>query len=191
VRDTLTLALLGLAVLASVAFSVVGQLASGALAGWLGSSAGSTSLRMLTIAGALATDLVIGYVLYRGIPGSPLRGRRLLLTAIVAGLGFEVLKQAGALIVAAATTNVVYGTFAATVGVLIWISYLSKWILFVGAWALVGLQPEPPSEAGGPAGGRGEPAGDAAVLPPAAQGDRGDPDGEEPGDAGDQPERDR
>ena len=203
VRDTLTLALLGLAVLASVAFSVVGQLASGALAGWLGSSAGSTSLRVLTIAGALATDLVIGYVLYRGIPGSPLRGRRLLLTAIVAGLGFEVLKQLGGLIVAAASKNVVYGTFAATVGVLIWISYMSKWILIVGAWALVGLQPEVlpepvpepdserGSEPGGPAGGRGEPGGDAAVLPTAAQGDHRDPHGEDAGDAGDQPQRDR
>ena len=154
VRDTLTLALLGLAVLASIAFSIVGQLASGVFASWFGTGAGSTTLRVLTLVGALATDLGIGWVLYRGIPGQPLQGRRLLVTAVVAGIGFEVLKQAGGLIVAAASKNVVYGTFAATVGVLIWISYASKWILFVGAWALVG-----PCTAGVVSGGRRRRAG--------------------------------
>ena len=148
---------------------------------------------MLTLVGALATDLGIGWVLYRGIPGQPLQGRRLLVTAVVAGIGFEVLKQAGGLIVAAASKNVVYGTFAATVGVLIWISYVSKWILFVGAWALVGLKPPVPQpvelQPGRAAGGGGEPDGDPAVLPPAAQGDRRDDDGEAARDAGQQPER--
>lgn len=193
VRDTLTLALLGLAVLVSIAFSIVGQLASGVFASWFGSGAGSTTLRVLTIVGALATDLGIGWVLYRGIPGQPLQGRRLLVTAVVAGIGFEVLKQAGGLIVAAASKNVVYGTFAATVGVLIWISYVSKWILFVGAWALVGLKPPVPQpvelQPGRAAGGGGEPDGDPAVLPPAAQGDHRDDDGEAARDAGQQPER--
>jgi membrane protein len=200
VRDSLTLALLGLAVLASIAFSIVGQLASGVFESWFGSSAGSTTLRALTIVGALLTDLAIGWVLYRGIPGNPLRGRRLFVTAVVAGLGFEVLKQVGGLIVAAASKNVVYGTFAATVGVLIWISYMSKWILFVGAWALVGLHPEPSgtdrpdprsSEPRAATGGGGEAAGDPAVLPAGAQGDHRDPDRERSGDGRHDPERER
>ena len=108
---------------------------------------------------------------------------------MVAGLGFEVLKQLGGLIVGAASHNVVYGTFAATVGVLIWISYMSKWILFVGAWALVDAQPE--LEPGAAPGGGGHPHGDPAVLPPAVQGHQAHADGEAAGDAGHEPQRDR
>lgn len=189
VRDSATLALLGAAVLASVALSVVGQFASGILEHWFGSGAGATTLRVVTLAAALAADLAIGWILYYGIPGHPLSGRRLLLTAAVAGLGFEVLKQLGGLIVAAASHNVVYGGFAATVGVLIWISYMSKWILFVGTWALVDVQPQ--LEASAAPGGGGHPHGDASVLPAAEQGDHADPDGKGAGDAGHEPQRDR
>jgi len=185
VRDSLSLALLGLAVLASLAFTLLGQFASSVLHDWFGSDAGTVTLRVVSLVAALGIDLAIAWVLYQAIPGRPLHGRRLLVTAIVAALGFEVLKQAGGLIVAAASKNVVYGTFAATVGVLIWISYSSKWILFVGAWALVGLQP------GAAPGGGGEPDGDAPVLPAAAQDDHADPHGQRAGDGGHEPDRER
>jgi len=194
-RDTVTLALLGAALLASIGFTIVGELASGIVEQWLGTGLGAATLRVVRLVAALGTDIAIGWVLYHDIPGKPLRGTRLLVTAVVAGLGFEVLKQVGGLIVAAGTKNVVYGTFAATVGVLVWISYACKWILFVGAWALVEIPPRATdravdgSEPGTAAGGGREPAGDAPVLPPAAQGHHADPDGESAGDAGHHPQR--
>jgi membrane protein len=183
--DTVVLALLGAAVLASIALSLVTQLATGVLSGWLGTGGSSALVRSVTLIAALLTDLAIGWALYHVVDDPRLRGRRLLVTAAVAGLGFEVLKQAGALIVEAASHNVIYGTFAATVGVLIWISYLCKWILFVGAWALVREMPVQeipvagtvPSEPGAAAGGDGHPGGEPVALPPSAQPD-------EPGDDG-------
>jgi membrane protein len=195
VRDIVTLSLLGAAVLASVGFTIVGELASGVLDQWLGTGAAAATLRVVTLVAALGTDFAIGWVLYHDVPGKPLRGTRLLVVAVVAGLGFEVLKQLGGLIIAAGSKNVVYGTFAATVGVLVWISYGCRWILFVGAWALVDVtSPEAggsveESEPGGAAGSGREPAGDAPALPAAAQGHHADPDGEGTGDAGHHPQR--
>jgi membrane protein len=190
VRDSLSLTLLGLAVLGSLAFTLLGQFASTILHDWFGSEAGTVTLRVVSLVAAFGIDLAIAWVIYRSIPGHPLHGRRLLVTAAVAAVGFEVLKQAGGLIVAAASTNIVYGTFAATVGVLIWISYTSKWILFVGVWALVGTSAGASgSEPGAAPGGGGEPDGDPPVLAPAAQGDHGDPDGEGTGQTRDEPQR--
>ena len=189
------LALLGAAVLASIALSLVTQLATGLLSGLLGTGASSHLVRVATLVAALATDLAIGWALYHVVDDPRLRGRRLLVTAAVAGLGFEVLKQLAAVIIAAASHNVIYGTFAATVGVLIWMSYLSKWILFVGAWALVqeiaGPQPPTgPSQPGAAAGGDGHPAGEPAPLTPTVQPDEPGPDrGEATGDGGRQPQR--
>jgi membrane protein len=195
VGDAAVLALLGAAVLASIALSLVTQLATGLLSGLLGTGASSHLVRVATLVAALATDLAIGWALYHVVDDPRLRGRRLLVTAAVAGLGFEVLKQLAAVIIAASSHNVIYGTFAATVGVLIWMSYLSKWILFVGAWALVqevaGPQPPTgPSQPRATAGGDGHPAGEPAPLPPTMQPDEPGPDRDEAtGDAGREPQR--
>ncbi len=194
-RDSATLALLGAAVLASIALSLITQLATGLLADLLGTTHMPNLLRLLTLLAALATDLAVGWALYHVVPDPRLRGRRLLVTAAVAAFGFEVLKQLAGLIIAAASHNVIYGTFAATVGVLIWMSYMSKWVLFVGAWALVEMparqEPEQPdrSEPGAAPGGDGHPQGLAAALPPAPEPDQAGDDGEQARGAGRQPQR--
>lgn len=183
VRDVVTLALLGAAVLVSLALSVVTQVASGYLQTLFGVES-TALLRTLTLVLALATDLAIGWALYHSVPGGRLRGRRLLVTAAIAGLGFEVLKQVGALVVGAASHNVVYGTFAATVGVLLWIAYLSRWILFVGAVALVEPTDAPASQVGAAPGGEAHAGGQAPALAVPPGQDEGGGDGGEP-DRGD------
>jgi membrane protein len=139
-RDLLTLALLGLAVLVSVALTVLTQLATGVLADWMGDTAYAWLLKVLSLVLALLTDFALGLVLFRALPDSGLTGRPLVEAAVLTGLGFEVLKQAAALIIAPASHNIVYGTFAATVGVLVWIAYGCRWILLVGAWSAVRLE---------------------------------------------------
>jgi membrane protein len=179
VRDALTLVLLGGAVLVSVALTIVTQLASSVLSGLLGETATAVGVRAISLAAVLVIDILVCWVLLGAAPPGRLRGRERLLAAVLAGLGFEVLKQLGTLIVASASRNVVYGTFAATVGVLIWISYVSKWVLMVGAWAAIGGTPASEVTAGppGPAQDEGEDHGEqghesGAERRPAA-GDRG------------------
>ncbi len=182
VRDWVTLTLLGAAVLASVALSLVSQLAAGVFRDVLGLGGSATVVRLVSLLAALGTDLAIGWVLFQAGPGGVLRGRRLLVAAAVAGAGFEVLKQLAGLIVAGASHNVVYGTFAATVGVLLWMSYLSRWILLVGAWALAGSEP------GVAPGGEGHPRGVAPAELPAAPGHQAGPDRDRPREPGGEPQ---
>ena len=173
VRDVVTLALLGAAVLASVTLSLVAQLANGVMHQLFGHQGSAGLVRALSLLAALLSDLAIGWVLFHAVPGGQLRGRRLLVTAVVAGLGFEVLKQLAGLVGSAASHNVVYGTFAATVGVLVWISYLCRWILFVGVWALAGDNHAPAahSQPGVAASGEGHPERVAADELPSSAGD--------------------
>jgi membrane protein len=147
-RDIVTLALLGACVLASIALTIVSEVAYSWLGDVLGQQSANAGLRISTSLASLVTDVVLGLVIYRALPGPGLSGLRLLLIAALAGAGFEVLKQAGTLIVGAASTNVVYGAFAGTVGALIFISYGSRWILLVGAFAATFA-----SQPGGPSGG--------------------------------------
>jgi membrane protein len=178
VRDIATLALLGLAVLASAALTVLTQLATTVLQDHLADEAYATTVRVVSLAAALLTNFAIGWVLFRALPDSGLRGRELLAAAVLVGLGLEVLKQAAALVIRPASHNLVYGTFAATVGALIWISYVCRWILLVAAWSAVRL------EAGGPAPGLPRPGaspGPRADLPAA----EGSGQEEQPGPDGD------
>jgi membrane protein len=136
-RDGLVLALLGVAVLASLVLTVFAQLASTILSDLLGEGTSAVAVRLVSLAVALVIDVGIAWVLLGSAPRGQLVGRHRLWAAVLAGLGFEVLKQVGTLIVASASRNIIYGTFAATVGVLIWLAYASRWILLVGAWAAV------------------------------------------------------
>ena len=66
---------------------------------------------------------------------------------MLAAVGFELLKQAAALVVSGVSTNVIYGTFAATVGLLVWIGYASRLLLMAGAWVVTSEPPPAPAAA--------------------------------------------
>ncbi len=143
-RDVISLALLGACLLASVALSVASQFAAAVTSHLFGSDSGAQQLtvRLLGLLVALLIDFGVVLALFWGLSGTgPGRGRGLVIGAIVGALGFEVLKQAATLIIGAASKNVVYGTFAVTVGLIVWIAYVSRWILIVAAWTAVGAEP--------------------------------------------------
>lgn len=58
--------------------------------------------------------------------------------AVVAAIGFEVLKQGAALLIQRVTGNAVYGTFGAIIAVLIWINLTSRVTLLGAAWTYTG-----------------------------------------------------
>jgi membrane protein len=53
---------------------------------------------------------------------------------VVAAVGFEVLKLFATFLIGRATNNPLYATFGVIVGLLIWINFVSKLLMFAAAW---------------------------------------------------------
>ena len=60
--------------------------------------------------------------------------RRVLRGALLMAVLFEALKQVGAFYLQGTTSNALYGTFAAVVGLLVWINVVSRLLLYCAAW---------------------------------------------------------
>jgi membrane protein len=137
IRDAVALVLLGGCLLASGVFSVVAQIATDAVSRWfgLGGRPNTVLVQVVVLAVSLLADFLVGWVLFRSLPNRVTSERENLESAAIFAVGFQVLVQLVGVILGRAGSSVIYGTFAATVGVLVWISYVSKLILFISAWA--------------------------------------------------------
>ncbi|SEG99532.1 membrane protein [Nonomuraea solani] len=77
--------------------------------------------------------------------------------ALLGAIGFGVLKQVATLLLASTLNNPVYGTFAVIVGLLIWMNFSARLVLYVAAWtATAGLCPPPAPTPIPPAGAEPE-----------------------------------
>ncbi|MCU0264491.1 MAG: YihY/virulence factor BrkB family protein [Actinomycetia bacterium] len=140
--DAVALVLLGGVLLVSVLVTVLVSAATSVVDRLLGTDS-VLSVGLITVGGAavaLLTSWAFYLALLGALSGTRVPRRRLLGGALLGALGFEVLKQVLTLVVAAASRNVVYGVFATTVGLLVWISYASRWTLLVAAWTATSPQ---------------------------------------------------
>ena len=87
VRDALTIALLGVAVIASFVLTVFAQLASSVLSDVLDEGTSALAVRAVSLAVALAIDVGVAWVILGAAPRGQLLGRDRLVAAAVAGLG--------------------------------------------------------------------------------------------------------
>jgi membrane protein len=136
-RDAVSLVLLGGSLLASAVLSVVAQVATGLvgrLVG-LGDRPPQVLVHLLVLAVSLVANVFIGWVLFRSLPNQVESEREHVVAAAYFAVGFGVLVQLVGVIVARSGHSVVYGTFAATAGLLVWIAYVSRLILGIAAWA--------------------------------------------------------
>ena len=140
VRDIVALVLLGGCLLASAVFSLLAQVATDTVGGWIGLGGDPHALlvTLLVLAASLLANFLVGWVLFRTLPNRASGERSHLVSAAIFSVGFQVLVQLVGLVLGRAAHSVVYGTFAATVGVLIWIGYVSRLILLIAAWAATG-----------------------------------------------------
>lgn len=139
--DVLVLAGLGIGLLASVALS---GLASSATASALSSvglegTGASVFVRLLALLVAVVFDTVIFALLFARLSGANESLRKMLRGALFAAVGFEVLKQAGTLLVSHTTSNPVYGIFAVIVGLIVWINVVARFTLFAAAWTATAM----------------------------------------------------
>ena len=136
-RDITVLALLGSCLVASAVLTLVTQVASDVVGRWMGLDGRPSGflIHVLALAAGLLANYLVGWVLFQALPHGAVSGRALVRTsAAVFAIGFQVLIQFVTVIVSWASHNVVYGAFAATIGVLVWISYVSRLILLLAAW---------------------------------------------------------
>ena len=139
--DVLMLAGLGIGLLASVALS---SLASSATASALSSvgldgTGASALVRLLALLVAVAFDALIFALLFSRLSGANEPLRKMVRGALFAAAGFEVLKQAGTLLVSNTTSNPVYGIFAVIVGLIVWINVVARFTLFAAAWTATAM----------------------------------------------------
>ncbi|MGV9775939.1 YihY/virulence factor BrkB family protein [Streptosporangium sp. NPDC003464] len=148
-RDLAALVLVGVTMIASVLVGGFATQASGTVAGWLGlsrSAIGSNSIWLVGLVVSVLADTVLFVIILRWMGRSRQPLQVVLRGALLGALGFGVLKQLAALILARTLNNPIYGVFAVMVGLLLWINLSARVILYAAAWtetSSLGPPPEP------------------------------------------------
>ncbi|HYN75844.1 MAG TPA: YihY/virulence factor BrkB family protein [Candidatus Limnocylindria bacterium] len=139
--DLVLLVLLGAVLLATILLSTITVVSAGWLADLLDLSASEGLLRLAAGAVSLLASIVLLGLVMARLAGRPVRKRLLVQGAVVGGIGFEALRLGATLIIGQSLKNPVYGVFAVTIGLLVWINFASKWLLVVSAWVAVADDP--------------------------------------------------
>ncbi|WP_326635813.1 YihY/virulence factor BrkB family protein [Streptosporangium sp. NBC_01755] len=147
-RDLSALVLLGTTMVVSVLVGGFATQASGTVAGWLGLSesvVGTVTIRLVGVAVSVLADVVVFLIILRWLGRSRQPLRVLLRGALFGAVGFALLKQLAALILAHTLNNPVYGVFAVVVGLLVWINLSARVIMYAAAWTATASLGPPPS----------------------------------------------
>jgi membrane protein len=148
-RDLVALVLIGVTMLVSVAVSGFATGATGTVTGWLGlgdTVLAEMSVRITGLLVSLGADLLLFLIILAWLAKPPQPFPVIVKGALLGAVGFGVLKQLGALIIAGTLRNPIYGAFAVVVGLLVWINLAARVILYAAAWtatATLGPPPEP------------------------------------------------
>jgi membrane protein len=106
-------------------------------------------VKVFGIALAVVGDVLIFAWLLVRLPGADLPARVVLRGALLAAVGFEVLKVVGAYYIARVTHSPTVGVFGSVIGLLVWIYLVARFLLYCAAWTATATateRPEPPAE---------------------------------------------
>ncbi len=135
------LALLGVVLLGSIVLSTITSTSANWLTEWLHLGQADVLMRLGALAvSVLGTTVVLMLVMTR-LARHFVPWRHLVPGAIVGALGLEVLRLGATYIVARSLSNPIYGVFAVTIGLLLWINLTAKWVLIVATWVAVADDP--------------------------------------------------
>ena len=152
--DVVVLVLLGLALLASVVVTQHGHCGHHLRAG-PGRARRAPSrvalLKGIAVAVALLADTVLFAIVFSRLPGAKLTWRQVRSGALLAAVGFELLKLVGTFLIGRVTQNPLYATFGVVVGLLVWMNFVARLTIFAAAWTATqpySLEPADLGEAG-------------------------------------------
>ncbi|GAA1115853.1 YihY/virulence factor BrkB family protein [Nocardiopsis metallicus] len=138
---------LGTALLFTVAFTSVMQTATVwllSLVGLEGSLVANLSLRALALVIAIAVNMCLFLLVFALLSGAGRPTGMMWKGALLGAVGFEVLKNLAAQLLAGTLTNPVYASFAVLVGLLVWINLVMRVVMFSAAWTATWLPVIPP-----------------------------------------------
>jgi membrane protein len=156
-RDLLTLALIGVVLILSVALTGFVRGFSGDVLDWLGLGAELEWLvDLVTILFGLAANVVLFFALFRILADSHTPTRSLLSGALLGAIGFELLKQASQYLLGITKDRPAFQVFGIALILLVWINYFSRVVLYAASWAHTSRAaralrvPDPPAPPQGP-----------------------------------------
>lgn len=137
VVDVVVLVLFGLALLASLAVSSIGTMATAQFVDAVGLPDGAAARwgirAAVLLLGSASSALLVGVLFWR-LSGMRIPRRRLVAGAWLGGLAFESLKLLATWLLGNTMRNPVYATFSVAVGLLVWINLVSRAVLLAAAW---------------------------------------------------------
>ncbi|MGN9836681.1 YihY/virulence factor BrkB family protein [Nonomuraea sp. H19] len=104
----------------------------------------TVGLRLAGVAASVGADWLLFLILLGWVARPTQPFRVIAKGALLGAIGFGVLKQVATLLLGQTLGNPVYGAFAVIAGLLIWINFSARLVLYVAAWtATAGLCPPP------------------------------------------------
>lgn len=136
-RDLLTLALLGLILIFSVALSGLVTRSSELILGWLSLDGrlASTLLTVLALALAMAATTLLLVVMFALLAQPHVSRRALFQGAFLGAIGFEALKVLASFLIAQTSGRPAFQAFGVALILLLWINYFSRLVMYGAAWA--------------------------------------------------------
>jgi len=132
--DLLVLGGLGLGVVLSVGLTAVGTSLTHQVTRKLDLPGGSVLVTVLGLAIPVVGDmLVFSWVLVR-LPKASVPRPILIRGALLAAVGFEILKVVGTYYIARVSSSPTVGIFGSVIGILVWMDLVSRYVLFCTAW---------------------------------------------------------
>ena len=136
-KDLGALVGLGVVGLISLGGSALTVSAVGRAAGWVGIDEGGTGTVLLTAAGyaaAVAADFALLWYVLTVLPGVRPPRRATVLSCLMGAVGFEVLKLMLGGYLRGVATKSLYGAFGTPIALMLWISFMTKLMLFCASW---------------------------------------------------------
>ncbi|WP_188191081.1 YihY/virulence factor BrkB family protein [Nonomuraea sp. SYSU D8015] len=146
-RDLASLALLGVTMISSVLVAGFATTATDKVLDFLfgsESALANAGLRLAGVAASLGADWLLFLILLGWVARPTQPFRVIAKGALLGAIGFGLLKQLATLLLAQTLGNPVYGAFAVIVGLLVWMNFSARLVLYVAAWtATAGFCPPP------------------------------------------------
>lgn len=147
--DLIVLGVIGLVLVLSVTLGTAVTGFTDTVIEWIGLSGVpgmGTLLTVVAMVVGVAASTLLFFTMYRLLPKHNAPTRSVWQGALIAAVGFEILKQLAGLVIGNVTGNPLYGAFAIMIALLVWINYFARLVVLGASWAATATLPEESAE---------------------------------------------